>query len=190
MNIPRQEYIAVTLHEYLASWRAARDDRQAVTDTAAAIAAAATDLATIIAQGPLAGDLGPLFAAAPPAETADGGISELALVGEVSAEGDRQHALDCYASEMFVDRLRDTAVSAIASEEAAEVIVLNPDGVIVVGSTPWTARTTSISMLRSERCSPCCRGHPAQRRKKVSWYRAHISSLPASSCMGHTLHLC
>ena len=46
------------LHEHLAAWSAAGSNRQAVAETVAAIAFGAARLATVIAQGPLAGDLG------------------------------------------------------------------------------------------------------------------------------------
>ncbi len=104
------------LHEHLAAWSGAGDDRGPVAETVATIASAAARLATVIAQGPLAGDLG-------------------RVVGP-SADGDGQKALDRYASELFVDQLRGSAVAAVASEEAANVIVLNPEGSIVVAIDP------------------------------------------------------
>jgi fructose-1,6-bisphosphatase I len=102
-----------TLHEHLAAWSAGRDERLAVVETVAAIASAAARLATVIAQGPLAGELG-------------------VDVGPC----DGQIALDIHARDILVDYLRDTSVAAVASEDAPEVIGLNPDGVIAVAIDP------------------------------------------------------
>jgi fructose-1,6-bisphosphatase I len=104
-----------TLDEHLAVW-SALSGGQDVADIVQAIATAAARLAVVIAQGPLAGDLG-------------------RIVGP-SADGDGQNALDRHAGEVVVDHLRGTAAAAVASEEAAEVIVLNPDGSIVVAIDP------------------------------------------------------
>jgi len=105
-----------TLQQHLAAWSNARCGREAVVETVAAIAAAGALLATVIAQGPLAGDVG-------------------RIVGP-STDGDGQKELDRYASEVFVDHLRGTAVALIASEEVEDVIVLNPEGRIAVAIDP------------------------------------------------------
>lgn len=105
-----------TLNEHLAAWSAGRSDHRDVADIVAAIATAAARLATVIAQGPLAGDLG-------------------RIVGP-SADGDGQNALDRYAGEVIVDHLRGTTAAAVASEAAADITVLNPDGSIVVAIDP------------------------------------------------------
>jgi fructose-1,6-bisphosphatase I len=105
-----------TLQENLATWSAMRGDRQAVVDTVTAIASGAARLAIAIAQGPLA--RGPEPVVAP------------------DANGDGQKALDRHASELFVDHLRDAGVATVASEEAAELIVLNLDGSIAVAIDP------------------------------------------------------
>jgi len=105
-----------TLHEHLAAWSVAQSDRRAVVATVMAIADAAAELSTVIARGPLAGDLG-------------------RIIGP-SADGDGQKALDHRASEAFIERLRGGSVAAVASEEAEDVIVLNPEGVIAVAIDP------------------------------------------------------
>lgn len=105
-----------TLHEHLAAWSAEQSDRQAVVQTVVAIATAGCALAQVIAQGPLAGDLG-------------------RVIGP-SADGDGQKALDRFASEVFVDHLRGSPVALIASEESADVILLDPDGKIAVAVDP------------------------------------------------------
>ena len=105
-----------TLHDHLAAWSAAQDGRQPVVETVAAIVAAGCQLAKVIAQGPLAGDLG-------------------RVIGP-SADGDGQKALDHFASEVFVEHLRGTTVAVLASEESADVIMLNPNGRIAVAVDP------------------------------------------------------
>ena len=105
-----------TLHEHIATWSTGRSDGQAVAEIMMAIASGAARLATIIAQGPLAGDLG-------------------RIVGP-SADGDGQKALDRYVSVLFIEYLRNAGAFAVASEEAAEVIVLSLDGRIAVAIDP------------------------------------------------------
>jgi len=106
----------ITLYEHLAAWSAARSDGGAVVETVAAIAAAAVQLGTVIAQGPLAGDLDRVVAR--------------------GADGHGQKVLDRHAGEVFVNYLRGTAVATVASEAAADVIVLQPDGPIAVAIDP------------------------------------------------------
>lgn len=105
-----------TLHQHLAAWSCLRSDRDPVVETIAAIATAAAQLSTIIARGPLAGDLGRIIAP--------------------SADGDGQKALDRHASDLFVDHLRGRSVAAVASEESTDVIVLNQNGLIAVAIDP------------------------------------------------------
>jgi fructose-1,6-bisphosphatase I len=87
-----------------------------VVDTISAIASAAAQLATVIAQGPLAGDLGRVLNA---------GI-----------DGDGQKAIDVYANTLFTDHLRAANVAAVLSEEVPEVVVLNSAGTIAVALDP------------------------------------------------------
>ena len=105
-----------TLAEHLAAWAAGRSDRQAVLVTITAIASGAVSLAALIAQGPLAGDIGRVVAP--------------------SADGDGQKALDRRASALYVDALRAAPVASVASEEASDVIVLDPDAPIAVAIDP------------------------------------------------------
>ena len=105
-----------TLHQHLATWGFKHTNRDAVIQTITNIAAAAACLSTIIARGPLAGDLARVIAP--------------------SSDGDGQKALDRHASDIFVEHLQGTQVAAMASEESADVIVLNPSGVIAVAIDP------------------------------------------------------
>ncbi len=105
-----------TLHDHLAAWSADIPDRQPVVQTVQALAAAAAELATVIAQGPLAGDVGRILGA--------------------SADGDGQKALDLYANDLFTEHLRAAGVAAVASEEVSDVVTLNPGGLIAVAMDP------------------------------------------------------
>jgi fructose-1,6-bisphosphatase I len=105
-----------TLHEHLATWAATASERQPVADTIAAIATAAAQLATVIAQGPLAGDLGRVLGA--------------------SNDGDGQKALDVYANTLFTDHLRAAPVAAVVSEESNDIVALDPAGAVVVAMDP------------------------------------------------------
>jgi fructose-1,6-bisphosphatase I len=104
------------LHDHLAAWSADIPDRQPVVQTVQALAAAAAELATVIAQGPLAGDVGRILGA--------------------SADGDGQKALDLYANDLFTEHLRAAGVAAVASEEVSDVVTLNPGGLIAVAMDP------------------------------------------------------
>jgi fructose-1,6-bisphosphatase I len=135
-----------TLHHHLAAWSAARSDRRAVAATVAAIATAGARLTTVIAQGALVGDLDRtirLPADRPRGDwdgrdwtNGDWAGRDWAGRDWASGERRRQKALDRYASGVFVDHLRDAPVAQVATEEAAEVIVLNPREVIAVAIDP------------------------------------------------------
>jgi fructose-1,6-bisphosphatase I len=105
-----------TLNEHLSTWSGTDPARQSVADVVAAIATAAVQLASVVAQGPLAGDLGRILG--------------------VSNEGDGHKALDAYANTLFIDHLRATPVAAVVSEEVNEPVVLNPGGVLAVALDP------------------------------------------------------
>src|SRR5689334_501976 len=62
-NCGRTDFPVTTLHEHLATWASTAQDQQPVADTIAVIATAAAQLTTVIAQGPLAGDLGRILGA-------------------------------------------------------------------------------------------------------------------------------
>jgi fructose-1,6-bisphosphatase I len=108
--------VVTTLPEHLAAWSAGRDDRAAVAATLAAIAAAAAALSAVIAQGPLAGDFG--------------------RVQGPSRDGDGQKALDLHANDLFVAHLRAAPVAVVASEEVAEVVVLQAGAPLAVAIDP------------------------------------------------------
>jgi fructose-1,6-bisphosphatase I len=105
-----------TLHEHLAAWASAAQGRQPVADTITAIATAARQLETVIAQGPLAGDLSRVLGA--------------------SKDGNGQKALDVYANTLFTDHLRAAPVAAVVSEASNDIVALDPNGAIVVALDP------------------------------------------------------
>lgn len=95
--------------------RAANDGaRKGLADIVTAIATASVALAGRLALGALPGD---------PA----------AFVG-ANDSGDRQKALDVAAHDHLIAALRGVSVQNVVSEEAAEVIALSDDGVLIYGS--------------------------------------------------------
>lgn len=106
----------ITLHDHLHAWSNDNPERRPVAAAVMAIAIGAERLAAIIAQGPLAGDLG-------------------RVIGP-SADNDGQKELDRYANELFIDHLRSADVAAVASEEVADPIVLNRNGKVAVAIDP------------------------------------------------------
>ncbi|MDO9710547.1 class 1 fructose-bisphosphatase [Paracraurococcus lichenis] len=104
------------LAEHLRVWAGASAGRQAIAETVAALARASTDLAEIVADGPLAGELGRVIGA--------------------SEDGDGQKALDVRANDLFLDHLRAAPVAAVASEEMPEAIELRGASPIAVALDP------------------------------------------------------
>jgi len=88
-------------------------------DTAAtirALAAAAIDVSATCGRGALAGDMG--------------------AQGEHNSDGDVQKALDLIAHKRFMLALEQAPVAEVASEEADDVVVLNPDAPLAVAIDP------------------------------------------------------
>ncbi len=88
-------------------------------DTAAtirALAAAAIDVSVTCGLGALAGDLG--------------------AQGEHNSDGDVQKALDVIAHKRFMQALEQAPVAEVASEEAEDVVVLNPAAPLAVAIDP------------------------------------------------------
>lgn len=88
----------------------------AVSEVIEAIAAAAIDLAALIADGPLVGITG----------KTDG----------VNPDGDQQKDIDVAADEMMRRALRNAPVAAVISEEAALPEILNPEAPLCVAIDP------------------------------------------------------
>jgi fructose-1,6-bisphosphatase I len=94
--------------QYLAQWAGGDDTRGALAALLSALARGSVPLAGRLAQGHLTGD-------------------PTAIVG-INESGDKQKALDMAAHDHFIDLLRGLSVARILSEEAEEVIELDPAG--------------------------------------------------------------
>lgn len=106
----------ITLREHLDGWAGVSAGRQALAETVAAIADAAEALAGVVAQGPLAGDLGEVLGA--------------------SDDGDGQKALDIRANDLFLDHLRRAPVAAVVSEEMPHPVELRGGAPVAVAMDP------------------------------------------------------
>lgn len=105
-----------TLTRHLAAW--AKDDprRNAIADAVRAIAETSTQVAALIARGPIGR---PLHAA----------------VGD-NADGDTQTNLDVFSNELFIAALRRAPVAALASEENEEGLRLRDGAPLAVAIDP------------------------------------------------------
>jgi len=106
----------VTLRSYLDRSASQTPHGAAVGEVIEAIAAAAIELAALIADGPLAGITGQ-----------NGGIN---------SDGDQQKDIDVVADEMMRRGLRATPVAAVLSEEAALPETLRPEAHLCVAIDP------------------------------------------------------
>lgn len=105
-----------TLADYLSGWANGETDKIAVAETINALAAAAVDLAEMIAEGPFARGL---------AET----------VGDAGG-GDVKKFLDMESHKLFKDALTKAPVAALGSEEADDAEMLNEGAPLVVAIDP------------------------------------------------------
>jgi fructose-1,6-bisphosphatase I len=106
----------VTLRSHLNQSASQTPQGAAVGEVIEAVAAAAIDLAALIADGPLAGITG----------QADG----------INSDGDQQKDIDVAADEMMRRAMRNAPVAAVLSEEAALPETLNPDAPLCVAIDP------------------------------------------------------
>lgn len=130
----------ITLREHLDDWAGASVGRRAIAEAVAAIADASAELADVVAQGPLAGDLGAVLGA--------------------SDDGDGQKALDVRANDIFLAHLRRAPVAAVVSEELPQPAVLDASAPVAVAMDPLDGSNnidsdapmgTVFSLLPSER---------------------------------------
>jgi fructose-1,6-bisphosphatase I len=96
------------LQHHLDAWAGKNPLLNAVKSTVMAIADTAVQLSSLIAQGPLAGEMG-------------------RIIGP-SADGDGQKWLDRQANDLFIERLGRAGVYAVASEELTAALILNDEG--------------------------------------------------------------
>lgn len=106
----------VTLRAHLDQSAQPTPHGAAVSEVIEAIAAAAIDLAALIADGPLAGITG--------------------CVAGVNPDGDQQKDIDVAADEMMRRALRGAPVAAVLSEELALPEALNPEAPLCVAIDP------------------------------------------------------
>lgn len=107
---------APTLAEHLAAWAADSSPHAAIAHTVNSLADVCVSISQLVAAGALAGALG--------------------ATRKEHAAGDFQKELDVRANDMLVEGLRGTPVAALASEEMAEPIELNPHGALLVAVDP------------------------------------------------------
>jgi fructose-1,6-bisphosphatase I len=104
-----------TLHSYLEGWARTDTVRVDVATTVDAIAAASIAVADLISRAPL--------------------LSGHAPVG-VNADGDEQSPLDVMADSLITDALRMAPVAALASEEQAQPVRMQPGASLAVALDP------------------------------------------------------
>jgi fructose-1,6-bisphosphatase I len=114
--MPRTEG-ALDLEAYLAQCAAADARAAAAAEVLRAISVAAVELSNLIGLGQLYGRLG-------------------ASRSSANADGDVQKELDLLANDLFVDAFRRAPVAAVASEELAEALSLDPTAPLVVAIDP------------------------------------------------------
>ena len=128
----------IGLEQHLETWAASDALRQDVASTIVALAAACRDMATIIAAGPLAGNL--------------------AAHRNNGTGGDVQTELDVRANALIVEALENAPVAAVASEEMDAPLQLSPGAPIIVALDPLDGSSnigtnvsigTIFSLLRS-----------------------------------------
>ncbi len=104
------------LESYLADWSGDDLDRDAIAKTVLSVAGASITVASLIARGPLAGQLAQ-------------------IVGD-NADGDAQKELDVRANEIFLEALGHAPVAVIGSEENDTALTLNRDAPLAVAIDP------------------------------------------------------
>ena len=107
---------APPLNEQLSAWAAESVPRTAIAQTVNALAAVCASISHLVGAGALAGALG--------------------ATRKEHGAGDFQKELDVRANDMLVEGLRQVPVAALASEEMAEPIALDPRGTLLVAVDP------------------------------------------------------
>ena len=105
-----------TVAAHLTAWAGIDGNRQALAALVAKIAEASIPLAARLAQGRLPGD-------------------PSSVIG-TNQSGDKQKALDVAAHDHFLDALSDMSVASMLSEEAEDVIAMDPEGRFDVAIDP------------------------------------------------------
>lgn len=105
-----------TLQDHLDRWSQADDSRRDVASAVLALTGAGIRISELLAAGPLAG--------------------ALAAVRGHHADGDSQKELDVIADDMLREALRAAPVALFGSEEAEDVVTLDPAGTLAVAVDP------------------------------------------------------
>jgi fructose-1,6-bisphosphatase I len=105
-----------TLGEHLAAWAQEAPRAAAIAETVNALAQVCASISQLVGSGALAGGLG--------------------TTGGKHGARDFQTELDVRAHQMLVEGLRDAPVAAVASEEMAEPVELDPGGALLVAIDP------------------------------------------------------
>jgi len=104
------------LTDYLDNWAGNFTDRSAIAETVRAIADGCIDIGEHVARADLNGH-------------------NAKIVGD-NADGDAQTGLDVLANDILVDRLQQTQVGLIVSEEMDEPLLVSPHGELTVAFDP------------------------------------------------------
>lgn len=129
--------VHTALREHLAEWSGSDTRRAAVAQTIVNLAEAGAEIARLIAQGPLAGDM--------------------AVMRGTHAQGtDTQKELDFLTHEMVMKALKKSPVAWVGSEEDADPLPLNEGAPLAVMLIHSTAPPTSTRTLRSAPSSRSC----------------------------------
>jgi fructose-1,6-bisphosphatase I len=104
------------LKRFLADWTNGAENRQAVATTIKAIADACIEISSLVARGPLAGELG--------AEQGD------------NMDGDTQKALDLIANDLIIEAIHTAPVACLVSEELDEPCPINQGAPLFVATDP------------------------------------------------------
>ena len=104
------------LDAYLDAWSAADNERRQISRTVVLLAEAGREISRIIARGPLEGAMG-------------------AIVGG-NADGDQQKALDLRANDLIIEKLKNSPVAIVGSEELDDPLRLSDDGPFCLAMDP------------------------------------------------------
>jgi fructose-1,6-bisphosphatase I len=109
--------VHIALRGYLAEWSKGEPLKAAIAETIVNLAGAAVEISRLIAQGPLAGDMG--------------------AIRDGTSEGmDPQKQLDFLTHHMVIKALRDSPVAWMGSEEDKDPLALNAGAPLAVNVDP------------------------------------------------------
>jgi fructose-1,6-bisphosphatase I len=105
-----------SLKQHLAKWAGDSESRSAIALTVEAIAEACVEISSLVARGPLAGELG--------AERGD------------NVDGDTQKALDLIANDLIIEAMHNAPVACLISEELEKPKAINKGAPLYVTTDP------------------------------------------------------